>query len=71
VPDQVYLRKIAPIMIICAIKGKERVEIEWIQCVDYATAKNYSHVVYLHEWDDKPFYWGRLITAFWRPQEKI
>lgn len=34
-------------------------QIEWLQCKSYAGAKDYSGVLYLHEWDDAPFYWGK------------
>ena len=33
-------------------------EIHWIRCKCYEDAKNYCDVVYLHEWNNKPFYWG-------------
>ncbi len=33
-------------------------EIEWIQCRTYDEAKDYTKIIYLHEWSDKPFYWG-------------
>jgi hypothetical protein len=32
--------------------------IRWIQCKSYDEAKNFHDVVYLHEWNSKPFYWG-------------
>jgi hypothetical protein len=40
------------------------VQIEWIQCQNYDEAKNYSGVIYLHERDGKPFYWGKADNSF-------
>jgi hypothetical protein len=40
------------------------VQIDWIQCQNYDEAKNYSGVIYLHERDDKPFYWGKADNSF-------
>jgi len=34
-------------------------EITWIRCETYAEARNHSRIIYLHEWDGKPFYWGK------------
>lgn len=39
-------------------------QIEWIQCQNYDEAKNYSGVIYLHERDGKPFYWGKADNSF-------
>jgi hypothetical protein len=33
--------------------------IEWICCQTYDEAKKHSRVIYLHERDGKPFYWGK------------
>ncbi len=33
-------------------------EIKWKQCRTYDEAKDYTKIIYLHEWSDKPFYWG-------------
>ena len=33
-------------------------QIKWMQCRSYDEAKSFCGVVYLHEWHDKPFYWG-------------
>jgi hypothetical protein len=38
--------------------------IDWIQCATYEEAKDYSRVIYLHEWNDKPFYWGKADSSF-------
>lgn len=38
--------------------------VEWISCQDYDEAKNYSGVLYLHERDGKPFYWGKADKSF-------
>lgn len=34
-------------------------QINWKFCSTYADAKDYSGIIYLHEWDGKPFYWGK------------
>lgn len=31
----------------------------WTRCHSYAEACDYSRVIYLHEWNGKPFYWGK------------
>src|ERR1035438_8174921 len=38
--------------------------INWVQCNSYDDAKDYSRVIYLHEWDGKPFYWGKADNSF-------
>ena len=38
-------------------------EINWICCSSYAEARDYSRIIYLHEWHDKPFYWGKAHTS--------
>ena len=35
-----------------------QITIEWTRCRRYDEAKNYHQVVYLHEWNGRPFYWG-------------
>lgn len=37
-------------------------KITWEKCqsYEYAKAKNYSDVIYLHEWKEQPFYWGKV-----------
>ena len=35
------------------------VTIKWVQCKTYDDAKDYSGVIYLHVWNDAPFYWGK------------
>lgn len=34
-------------------------KITWILCESYAVARDYSRIIYLHEWNEKPFYWGK------------
>jgi hypothetical protein len=34
-------------------------QITWTACKTYAEARDYSRIIYLHEWDGKPFYWGK------------
>ncbi|MEO3723637.1 hypothetical protein ABHN98_03775 [Pseudomonas syringae] len=39
-------------------------KITWVRCATYEEAKNKYRVIYLHEWDDKPFYWGKAHNSF-------
>ncbi|KJV32785.1 hypothetical protein VI06_04985 [Aquitalea magnusonii] len=39
-------------------------KIEWKLCSTYDEAKDYSRIIYLHAWDDKPFYWGKAHNSF-------
>lgn len=39
-------------------------KIEWVLCASYEEAKDYSRVIYLHVWHDKPFYWGKAHNSF-------
>ena len=40
-------------------------EISWIRCHSYDDAKEYKQVLYLHEWEGIPFYWGKAeVTKF-------
>lgn len=39
-------------------------QIEWVRCLTYEEARNYRHCIYLHEWDGKPFYWGKVQNSF-------
>jgi len=39
-------------------------KITWVHCRSYEDAKNYSRILYLHEWDGKPFYWGKVENSF-------
>lgn len=34
-------------------------QIVWTRCKTYEDAKNYRGIIYLHEWNDRPFYWGK------------
>jgi hypothetical protein len=38
--------------------------IEWTRCLNYEQARNFKHCIYLHEWSDKPFYWGKIRNSF-------
>ncbi|EOV0048370.1 hypothetical protein ACWOLU_004365, partial [Vibrio vulnificus] len=38
--------------------------ITWIRCNSYNEAKDYSKVIYLHEWAGEPFYWGKAHNSF-------
>lgn len=39
-------------------------QITWIKCESYDDAKDYSRIIYLHEWGGKPFYWGKAHNSF-------
>lgn len=39
-------------------------KITWVRCRSYADARDYSRVIYLHEWHGKPFYWGKAHNSF-------
>lgn len=39
-------------------------KIAWKRCHTYEEARNYSRIIYLHEWNDKPFYWGKAHNSF-------
>ncbi|TGC30051.1 hypothetical protein CW310_08650 [Pseudomonas citronellolis] len=39
-------------------------KIVWQRCHTYDEAKDHCRVVYLHEWDDRPFYWGKAHNSF-------
>ena len=39
-------------------------QIDWIQCATYESAKDHTGIIYLHEWNDKPFYWGKAERSF-------
>jgi hypothetical protein len=34
-------------------------QIIWTLCSSYAEARDHSRIIYLHEWHEKPFYWGK------------
>ena len=39
-------------------------KITWNRCFTYKEACDYTGVIYLHEWDEKPFYWGKAHNSF-------
>lgn len=39
-------------------------EINWILCSSYHEAKDYARIIYLHAWNDRPFYWGKAHNSF-------
>ena len=39
-------------------------KITWICCRSYEEAQDYSRVIYLHEWNGKPFYWGKAENSY-------
>lgn len=38
--------------------------ITWQRCCTYEEARGKARIIYLHEWDDKPFYWGKAHESF-------
>ncbi|EIE01402.1 MULTISPECIES: hypothetical protein [Leptospira] len=38
----------------------DSIEIIWELCEKYEDAKDHTQGIYLHEWDKKPFYWGKV-----------
>jgi hypothetical protein len=38
--------------------------IEWKRCETYKEARDYYGIIYLHEWSDEPFYWGKAEKSF-------
>lgn len=39
-------------------------KIKWKRCHSYEEARNYSRIIYLHEWEGRPFYWGKAHNSF-------
>jgi hypothetical protein len=39
-------------------------KIIWKRCKCYEEARDYSRIIYLHEWNGKPFYWGKAHNSF-------
>jgi hypothetical protein len=39
-------------------------QITWKRCQSYAEAKDFSRIIYLHEWNGQPFYWGKAHESF-------
>jgi hypothetical protein len=36
---------------------QDGIEINWRHCASYDGVRDFSRVIYLHEWDGKAFYW--------------
>ena len=39
-------------------------KISWKRCKTYAEARNETGIIYLHAWNDRPFYWGKAHRSF-------
>ncbi len=39
-------------------------KVNWIRCRSYKEARDYSRIIDLHEWNGKPFYWGKAHKSF-------
>ncbi len=39
-------------------------EIDWKLCSTYEEARDFSRIIYLHVWNDLPFYWGKAHNSF-------
>jgi hypothetical protein len=46
------------------------VRIHWKRYKTYRGAKGHEGILYLHEWDGKPFYWGKTSVSFGQKGEK-
>lgn len=46
-------------------------EIFWHRCLTYDEAKDRRRVIYLHEWDNKPFYWGKAHNSFFGGHKRV
>jgi hypothetical protein len=43
-----------------------------VRCLNYDSARNFSRVIYLHEWNARAFYWGKAHNSFFGgPKRKI
>jgi hypothetical protein len=40
------------------------VRITWTRCRTYQEARDHSRIIYLHEWNGEPFYWGKAEQSF-------
>lgn len=38
--------------------------IDWKKCSTYEDARDYSGIIYLHEWNGRPFYWGKAHKSY-------
>ncbi len=47
------------------------VKITWIECNTYDQAKNFTEIIYLHEWNEKPFYWGICLKTFFGGSKRL
>jgi hypothetical protein len=36
-----------------------KIQITWIRSLNYESSRDFTGVIYLHEWHGKPFYWGK------------
>ncbi len=39
-------------------------KITWVRRPSYEAARDYSRIIYLHEWEGKPFYWRKAHNSF-------
>jgi hypothetical protein len=39
-------------------------KITWKHCRSYDEAKDFSRIIYLHQWNGEPFYWGKAHNSF-------
>ncbi|SOD88522.1 hypothetical protein [Spirosoma fluviale] len=46
-------------------------KIIWKLCLTYEDARNYTGIIYLHEWNDKPFYWGKADKSYFGGHKRI
>jgi len=39
-------------------------KITWKRCLNYEEARDHTGIIYLHEWFDEPFYWGKAHKSY-------
>ncbi len=50
--------------LLCLGRNISKMKIVWKKCSSYDEAKDFSRIIYLHEWNGKPFYWGKAHNSF-------
>lgn len=40
------------------------IKIHWVKCRSYKEAQGFRGIVYVHSWNDKPFYWGKAEKSY-------
>ena len=45
--------------------------IDWTLCKSYEEAKDFYGSIYLHMWENKPFYWGKAHNSFFGGSSRV